>query len=213
MSWLSQRPSSSDPVNYYSVSSSQNILIIGLGNPGDEYKITRHNVGFMCLDEFVEKNSEMQSWMNKKDLKCQLSIGQLGANRIITMKPQTYMNLSGESVQAVAQFYKINIDQIVVIHDELDIDFGNIRVRKGGSSAGHNGVKSLSSAIGENYARIRVGIGPKHPEKIKSEDFVLQNFSKEEQTHLPELKKEVNAMLNEYIYSGELPHDTRNFLV
>jgi len=213
MSWLSQRPRSSDPVNYYSVGNTKNILIVGLGNPGEEYNLTRHNVGFMCLDEFVEKNTEMQSWINKKDLKCQLSIGQMGANRVIAIKPQTYMNLSGDSVQAVAQFYKINLDQIVVIHDELDIDFGNIRVRKGGSSAGHNGIKSVSGSIGEDYARIRIGIGPKHPERIKSEDFVLQNFSKDEQTHLLELKKEVNAMLNEYIYGGELPHDTRNFLV
>ena len=115
MSWLSQRPRSSDPVNYYSVGNTKNILIVGLGNPGEEYNLTRHNVGFMCLDEFVEKNTEMQSWINKKDLKCQLSIGQMGANRVIAIKPQTYMNLSGDSVQAVAQFYKINLDQIVVI--------------------------------------------------------------------------------------------------
>ena len=213
MSWLSQRPRSSDPVNYYSVGNTKNVLIVGLGNTGEEYNLTRHNLGFMCLDEFIEKNTEMQPWINKKDLKCQLSIGQMGANRVIAIKPQTYMNLSGDSVQAVAQFYKINLDQIVVIHDELDIDFGNIRVRKGGSSAGHNGIKSVSGSIGEDYARIRIGIGPKHPERIKSEDFVLQNFSKDEQTHLLELKKEVNAMLNEYIYGGELPHDTRNFLV
>lgn len=213
MSWLSQRPRSSDPVNYYSVGNTKNILIIGLGNPGDEYETTRHNLGFMCLDEFIDKNSEMQPWINKKDLKCLLSVGQMGASRVIAIKPQTYMNLSGEAVQAVAQFYKINIDQIVVVHDELDVDFGNIRVRTGGSSAGHNGIKSVSKAIGDNYSRIRVGIGPKHPEKMKSEDFVLQNFSKEEQSHISDLKKEVNAMLNEYIYSGELPHDTRNVLV
>lgn len=213
MSWLSQRPRSSDPVNYYSVGNNKNILIIGLGNPGDGYEMNRHNLGFMCLDEFIDKNSEMQSWIHKKDLKCQLSIGQMGASRVIAIKPQTYMNLSGQAVQAVAQFYKINNDQIVVIQDELDVNFGNIRVRKGGSSAGHNGIKSVSEAIGENYARIRVGIGPKHPEKIKSEDFVLQNFSKQEQEHLTDIKKEVNAMLNEYIYGGELPHDTRSVLV
>jgi len=213
MSWLSQRPQSSDPVNYYSVGNNQNILIVGLGNPGEDYSLTRHNVGFLCLDEFINKNSEMQSWISKKDLKCQLSIGQMGANRIIAIKPLTFMNLSGEAVQAVANFYKVNIEQIVVVHDELDVNFGSIRVRQGGSSAGHNGIKSISQVMGDNYARIRVGIGPKTPEQIKSEDFVLQNFSKDQQEHLPALKKEVNAMLNEYIYSGELPHETRKYII
>ncbi|HTB49148.1 MAG TPA: aminoacyl-tRNA hydrolase [Verrucomicrobiae bacterium] len=213
MAWLQKRPQVSDPTMYYSVGLSKTILLVGLGNPGKEYDLTRHNVGFLCLDEFVSKTGEMAEWLQKKDLKCLLSSGQVGDTRVIAIKPTTFMNLSGEAVQAVMNFYKINLEYIAVIHDELDIDFGQIRLRIGGSSAGHNGIKSVTEHIGENYGRIRVGVGPKHPTKIKSEDFVLQKFSAEEQAQLPNLTREANAILSEYLYGAELPHDTHNFLV
>ncbi len=213
MSWLSQRPQTSDPVNYYTVGLNKTILLVGLGNPGKEYELTRHNVGFMCIDEFVAKTDGMDDWIQKKDLKCLLSTGRIGEARVIAIKPATFMNLSGEAVQAVVNFYKISPNQIAVIHDELDIDFGQIRLRQGGSDAGHNGIKSVSQHIGEDYARIRIGVGPKQPVKIKSEDFILQKFSAAEQEQLPNLKREVLAILSEYIYGAQLPHDTRNFLV
>jgi len=198
---------------FYTVGLNKTILLVGLGNPGKEYDLTRHNIGFMCIDDFVSKTSEMEDWMVKKNLKCQLSSGQIGDARVIAIKPTTFMNLSGEAVQAVASFYKINPENIAVIHDELDIDFGQIRLRIGGSSAGHNGIKSVTQQLGEGYGRIRVGVGPKKPAKIDSTDFVLQKFSTEEQKQLPNLIKEVNAILSEYLYGAELPHDTRNFLV
>lgn len=213
MALFQRRPQSSDPVNYYTVGQNKNILIVGLGNPGKEYDLTRHNAGFLCVDEFVSKSDEMEEWINKKDLKCLMSGGRFGDKRVIVMKPTTFMNLSGEAVQAVADFYKIHPDNIVAIHDELDIEFGQIRLRIGGSSAGHNGVKSVSKLIGKEYGRIRIGIGPKTPEQIASEDFVLQKFNKDEQSQLPNMIKEVSAILSEYIYGDELPHDTRNFLV
>lgn len=213
MALFQRRPQSSDPVNYYTVGQNKNILIVGLGNPGREYDLTRHNVGFLCVDEFVNKSDEMEAWIQKKDLKCQISSGRMGEKRIIAMKPATFMNLSGEAVQAVTDFYKIHPDNIVVLHDELDIEFGQIRLRKGGSGAGHNGVKSVIKYIGEDYGRIRIGIGPKKPEQMASEDFVLQKFSGQEQAQLSNLTKEVSAVLSEYIYGDELPHDTRNFLV
>jgi PTH1 family peptidyl-tRNA hydrolase len=213
MAWLQKRPQVSDPVNYYSVGLNKTILLIGLGNPGKEYDLTRHNVGFLCIDNFVEKTDEMDAWMAKKNLKCLLSSGQVGDTRVIAMKPTTFMNLSGEAVQAVADFYKINAEHIAVIHDELDIDFGQIRLRVGGSSAGHNGIKSVTKHLGEGYGRIRIGVGPKQPAKIDSTDFVLQKFSKAEQAQLPNLTREVNAILSEYLYGAELPHDTRSFLV
>jgi PTH1 family peptidyl-tRNA hydrolase len=137
----------------------------------------------------------------------------MGDTRVIAIKPTTFMNLSGEAVQAVASFYKASPGNVAVIHDELDIDFGQIRLRKGGSDAGHNGVKSVIQHLGEDYGRIRVGVGPKHPAKIDSTDFVLQKFSAKEQAQLPNLTREVNAILSEYLYGTELPHDTRNFLV
>ena len=124
------------------------------------------------------------------------------------------MNLSGEAVQAVANFYKIAGDKVTVIHDELDIPFGQIRTRMGGSAAGHNGIKSVTQHLGENYGRVRIGIGPKDPPQIDSADFVLARFSKDQEAEMPNLIKEATAILSEYIYGGnELMAETRSFLL
>lgn len=214
MAWLQRRPQVSDPTNFYTVGMNKTTLIVGLGNPGAKYDLTRHNVGFLCLDEFVAKTDEMGDWINKKDLKCHLSTGQLGDQRVLAVKPTTFMNLSGEAVRAVMDFYKLNAEQVLVLHDELDIDFGQIRTRIGGSSAGHNGVKSVTQHIGENYGRVRIGIGPKQPPEIDSSDFVLQKFSPEEQSQLPNLTRETIAIITEHLYgSQQLPHETRSFIV
>lgn len=213
MSWLQQRPQVSDPTNYYTVGQNKTILLVGLGNIGKEYDLTRHNVGFIVIDEFVAKTDEMDAWVEKKSLKCQVSTGRIGESRVIAIKPTTFMNLSGEAVQAVVGFYKIPAEYIAVIHDELDIDFGQIRLRVGGSSAGHNGIKSITGVIGEEYGRIRIGVGPKKPARIKAEDFVLQKFSTTEQKQLPNLTREVQSILSEYLYGSQFPHDTRTFIV
>lgn len=214
MAWLQKRPQVSDPTMYYSVGLNKTVIIVGLGNPGKSYDLTRHNVGFSCIDAFVQQADEMADWIQKKDLKALISTGKLGDKQVIAMKPTTFMNLSGEAVQAVAHFYNIVPADIIVIHDELDIDFGQIRLRVGGSSAGHNGIKSVSQHIGEDYGRIRIGVGPKHPAKIKSEDFVLQKFTAQEQAQLPNLAREVISIISEYLYSSQgLPKDTRSFLV
>lgn len=196
----------------YTLGLNKTVLIVGLGNPGKEFENTRHNVGFECLDTFAEKN-EMPGWVTKKDLKCHMATANLGGVKVIAIKPATFMNLSGEAVRAVADFYKIPDKQIVVVHDELDVDFGQIRMRFGGSAAGHNGIKSVVQHIGEDFGRIRVGIGPKYPENIDGADFVLGKFSTEEKKHLPALTREVTTILTEYVYSGELPHDTRSFIL
>lgn len=213
MAWLQKRPQVSDAIQLYSTSLNKTLLLVGLGNPGTEYDLTRHNVGFLCLDAFVEATDEMDNWIDKKDLKCQLSSGRLGDTRVIAVKPTTFMNSSGEAVQAVAAFYKIPPESIAVLHDELDINFGQIRLRDAGSSAGHNGIKSVTKHMGEGYGRIRIGIGPKKPAQIDSADFVLQKFSTTEQKQLGNLTRETNAILSEYIYGGQLPHETRNFIV
>jgi PTH1 family peptidyl-tRNA hydrolase len=214
MAWLQKRPQVSDPTNFYTVGMNKTTLIVGLGNPGPKYDLTRHNVGFLCLDEFVLRTDEMGEWVNKKDLKCHLSTGQLGDQRVLAIKPTTFMNLSGEAVRAVMDFYKLNAGQVLVVHDELDIDFGQIRTRIGGSDAGNNGIKSVSQHIGEQYGRIRVGIGPKQPPQMGSSDFVLQKFSPDEQKQLPNLSREVIAIITEHLYGGQqLPHETRSFLV
>ena len=213
MAWLQKRPQVSNPTMFYTVGLNKTVLLVGLGNPGKEYDLTRHNIGFYCLDAFVDKTDDMEAWMQKRDFKCLLSSGRVGDTRVIAIKPTTFMNLSGEAVQAVAGFYKVAPEHIAVIHDELDIDFGQIRLRMGGSSAGHNGVKSVTQHITEGYGRVRIGVGPKTPEQMDSADFVLQKFSADEQAQLPNLSREVNAILSEYLYGAELPHDTRNFLV
>jgi PTH1 family peptidyl-tRNA hydrolase len=151
--------------------------------------------------------------VEKKDLKCLMSEGQLGESKVIVIKPTTLMNLSGEAVLAVVQFYKIPIGNIMIVHDELDIAFGQIRSRVGGGSAGHNGIKSVSQLVGdENYGRLRVGVGPKQPEQMDTADFVLQKFSTTEQKDLPALLKETSAMLSEFAYGGQVTTETRSFL-
>lgn len=195
----------------FSVGVNKNILVIGLGNIGKEYEQTRHNIGFACIDAFA-KAHEFDGWVEKKDLKCLMSTKTLGDTRVILCKPTTFMNLSGEAAQKVAHFYKIHHEQIVAVHDELAIQFGQVRTRIGGSDAGNNGVKSLISHIGTDFGRIRIGIDGNKPAQMDSADYVLAKFSKEEQRQLPTLEKEVTSLLTEYIFSGQLPHDTRNFL-
>jgi len=202
----------SDSTQYYTLGQNKTVLIVGLGNPGTEYEQTRHNVGFACLDAFAKTNN-LDQWIDKKDLKCMMTSGQLGETRVILCKPTTFMNLSGEAVQAIAHFYKIPPDNIVAVYDEIDIPFGQIRTRVGGSSAGHNGVKSLIQHAGGGFGRIRIGIGPKEPEQMDSADFVLAKFSSEQQAQLKNLTQETNAILSEYAYSGQLSHETRSFIV
>jgi PTH1 family peptidyl-tRNA hydrolase len=211
MALFQKRPQVSNPVQFTTVGLNKTLLLVGLGNPGEDYADTRHNVGFMCLDAFARKNN-FGSWMNKKDLKCELTQMTLGDTRVILVKPQTFMNLSGEAVQAVMHFYKLNNTQLIVVHDELDVNFGQIRMRAGGSAAGNNGIKSVSQHIGEDYARVRIGIGPKTHPKMDSADFVLQDFSKAEQEQLPALIRETNALLSEYAYGSPFAAETRSFL-
>jgi PTH1 family peptidyl-tRNA hydrolase len=213
MSLFQRRPNPGDTIQFYTLSQNSTILVVGLGNPGTEYNGTRHNIGFACIDAFTKAN-DFDQWIEKKDLKCHISTARLGETHVIAIKPTTFMNLSGDAVQAVAHFYKIPAEKIIVVHDELDIPFGQVRMRLGGSSAGHNGLKSLIGAIGEGFGRVRIGVGPKVPEQMDTADFVLQKFSADEHSHLPELQREVSAVLSEYAYGGgQLLQETRNFIV
>jgi PTH1 family peptidyl-tRNA hydrolase len=123
------------------------------------------------------------------------------------------MNESGKSVRAVLDFYKIPLTKVVAVHDELDIPFGQIRTRLGGSSAGHNGIKSIISHNSENFGRLRIGVGADRPAAMEGADFVLGKFSSEEQAGLKKLEREAQSILIEFIYRGELYPDTRNFLI
>lgn len=186
----------SDSQPLYTLGNNQTLLVVGLGNIGAKYAKNRHNVGFMAIDRYKESH-EFGDWMEKKDLKCHLTANNVGSTRVILAKPTTLMNLSGESVQRIMQFYKVSEMDLLVIHDELDIEFGAIRCRVGGSSAGHNGIKSLLTHLQPEFGRVRVGIGPKSPSKIDSADFVLQDFSAEQVEKLPKILKEVCALIDE----------------
>jgi peptidyl-tRNA hydrolase, PTH1 family len=198
---------------FYTLGNHITLLIVGLGNPGAKYNGTRHNIGFACLDDFASVN-EFETWSLKKNLKCHLTLRNLGSASVILVKPTTYMNLSGQAVKAVKDFYKIAPEHILVVHDELAIPFGQVRIRPGGSSAGHNGVQSIIDQLGEDFGRIRIGIHSEATDKEDSATFVLKKFDKTEKAQLPALQKEVSAILSEYCFgNGELNPETRSFVI
>lgn len=211
MALFQRKPDTTSPP-LYSLGLNRTIIIVGLGNIGKSYDGTRHNIGFECIDALAEKQ-DFEPWMEKKDLKCHLTSKTLGNTRVLLVKPTTFMNLSGEAVQAVSHFYKVGPQNTLAVYDELDIPFGQIRTRVGGSSAGHKGVESLIQHLGEDFGRVRVGIGPKLPAQIDGVDFVLQPFNAEQKANLPALKKEALSILTEYIFGTNLQHETRNFLI
>lgn len=196
----------------YSLNSKKTLIIAGLGNIGAEYVNTRHNIGFACLEALKGSQSEFEPWQTKKTLHCELSTGTLGETKVILAKPTTFMNNSGQAISAILNFYKMEPSQLIVVHDELDLPFGQIRARVGGGSAGHNGIKSISSQIGEDYGRIRIGIMGDKPEQMDSADYVLAKFSKSEQESLSKLIREVQSLLIEIIYQGKVLPETRNFI-
>ncbi len=212
MALFQRRPQAGDTIQFYTLGQNKTALIVGLGNIGKEYDGTRHNIGFEAVDRFVTDH-DFPGWIEKKDLKCHLTSSQLGETKVVVIKPTTLMNLSGQAVQAVVNFYKINPEYLVVVHDELDIPFGQIRTRIGGGSAGHNGVKSVTSTIGEQYGRVRIGIGPKLHEQQDSADFVLGKFNTEQQSQMKNLTREASAILSEFTYGGKLLAETRSFIV
>ena len=188
-------------------------LLIGLGNPGREYKDSRHNIGFMLIDRLAVR-------LNARGMKLQskaIVMSTLYANaerKIILAKPQTYMNLSGQSVQGLLHFYKLPNENLLVAHDDLDIPFGTIRIRPGGGPGGQRGMASTIEQLGtKEFPRLRLGIG-RPPGRMDPKDYVLQDFSKDDQKFLPEVldraadaalefvMKGLNAAMNKY--NGEI---------
>ena len=213
MAFFVKRPNLGDQANIYTTGNETTLLIVGLGNVGKDYDDTRHNVGFKIIDNFAHKQ-DFPGWTENKSRKCAETSHTLGSARVVLCKPTTFMNNSGEAVQAMQQFYKVPNSTTFVIYDEADIDFGQIRMRNGGGSAGHNGVKSLIQHIGEDFDRIRIGVGPKKPAQMDLADFVLQKFSKKQQEDMKLLLQESNAILTEYCYgNGELLEETRSFII
>ena len=156
-------------------------LIVGLGNIGQKYTFTRHNVGFMLADS-IAINNNLEFRENSR-LKCLMTNLRNGVDDYLIIKPTTFMNLSGEAVRAVMDYYKIQVEDVLIVYDDLSLELGKIRFRPNGSDGGHNGIKSIIKHLGtQNIARLKIGIGPQP--NLPSEVFVLQNFSKEELENL-----------------------------
>lgn len=174
-------------------------LIVGLGNPGKEYEKTRHNLGFMVVDALAEKLGV--KLIAERKLKAEIAIT-LRSETLILAKPDTFMNHSGSSVSKIASYYKLAVEDIWVISDDFDLEYGTIRVRKGGSSGGHNGLKDIIEKIGEDFVRFRVGIKSPMLQKIPSEKFVLQNFDSAESNDLEEVVKKTLQLIVQALEKG-----------
>lgn len=175
-------------------------LIAGLGNVGDKYCFTRHNAGFMVLDKWAL--DEGLSFREEKKLKCFLTKLRYNNEDLLLVKPTTFMNLSGEAVRAVMDYFKIEVKDILIIYDDIALDLGRIRFRANGSDGGHNGIKSIIQHVGtKDFDRLKVGIGPQP--NIPSENYVLQNFPKEQHEELKDvLKKSIEAV--EYYLKNDI---------
>lgn len=157
------------------------VLVVGLGNPGTEYARTRHNVGFMAVTRLAGADATWRLEKNARTVAVNID-----GRRVIFAMPQTYMNLSGDAVRPLMAFYKIPLENLVVIHDDLDLPVGKMREKTGGGSAGHNGIKSIDAAVGNEYRRIRIGIG--HPRDLglpmSPADWVLGKFTDDQMTEI-----------------------------
>jgi PTH1 family peptidyl-tRNA hydrolase len=159
------------------------ILLVGLGNPTPDSNDNRHNIGFKIIDAINQKFGLSKQ---KPKFKGLLTTGTIANKKVYAIKPLTFMNNSGICIRELMEYFKIDIDDVIVFHDDLDVDFGKIKAKFGGSSAGHNGIESIDKFIGKEYSRVRVGIG-KPDKKISVSDYVLNNFNDEEKTQLDQI--------------------------
>ncbi|MEA5079140.1 MAG: aminoacyl-tRNA hydrolase [Anaerolineaceae bacterium] len=174
-------------------------LIVGLGNPGREYRNTRHNVGFLAIDALAKS---LNVTLGKVQSKALVGQGKFGASKVILVKPQTYMNLSGQAVSGLLNFYKISTEHLIVIHDDIDLPFGTIRIRPGGGSAGQRGVKSIIEKVGtQEFARMRLGVG-RPPGQMDAAAYVLQPFTKEDEEFLVNFLAKAAEAAGEFVNNG-----------
>ena len=159
------------------------ILLVGLGNPTPDSQDNRHNIGFKIIDAI---NQKFVLSKQKPKFKGLLTTGNISNKKIYAIKPLTFMNNSGICIRELIEYFKINVDDVIVFHDDLDIDFGKIKTKFGGSTAGHNGIASIDKFIGKDYSRVRIGIG-KPDLKIAASDFVLNNFNEDEKIELSKI--------------------------
>ena len=168
------------------------ILIVGLGNPTPDSKDNRHNVGFKIIDSI---NKQFNLSKQKPKFKGLLTTGNIKNQKVYAIKPLTFMNNSGICIRELIEYFKIDAEDVIVFHDDLDIEFGKIKAKFGGSSAGHNGISSIDKFIGKDYSRVRIGIG-KPKSNIDVADFVLQNFDEDELIEIEKISKDITDSIS-----------------
>jgi peptidyl-tRNA hydrolase, PTH1 family len=174
-------------------------LIVGLGNPGREYNNTRHNIGFMAVDAFAHS---IEIKLGKVQNKALVGMGKVNGKRVVLAKPQTYMNLSGQAVVGLLNFYKIPQTNLIIIHDDIDLPFGTIRIRPKGGSAGQRGLGSTIEKLGnQDFARMRLGVG-RPPGQMSPKDYVLQHFSTDEEEFLRVFLDKGCEAVREFVNNG-----------
>jgi len=179
------------------------LLVVGLGNPGPDYAKTRHNLGFMVADILADRIGS--GFKVHKRSGAEVTTGRLGGRSVVLAKPRTYMNESGRQVGPLAKFYSVPPADVIVLHDELDIDFGRIRLKYGGGAAGHNGLRSVSSALGTNdFQRVRIGVG-RPPGRKSGAAFVLENFAANERPEVPTICEQAADATELLIELGLVP--------
>jgi len=175
------------------------VLIVGLGNPGKKFEKTRHNAGFMFVDYFWKNFRDefgFSEWEFKKKLNAEISVGNAGSKKIILAKPRTFMNLSGKVIAAAKKYYKIRLENIIVVHDEIDLPLGNYKFSTNSSSAGHKGAQNIINALGtQNFMRLRIGVDNRKNKRIATEKYVLGKFTN---TELAILKKTLEDSSNDF---------------
>lgn len=176
-------------------------LVVGLGNPGDKYSATRHNVGFMIIDTLAKRHGLGVDKVKNKSL---TGKGVVSGEQVVLVKPQTFMNLSGEAVRPLFSYIDINTEDVIVVHDDLDLEFGRIKIKSGGGHGGHNGIKSIISHLGnKDFIRVRVGIG-KPPPHWNVSNYVLSPFSADERENLHHILEESADAVEAIISDGAL---------
>ena len=168
------------------------LLLVGLGNPGSDYTNTRHNIGFKIIDAI---NSHFKLSKQKPKFKGLLTTGSIDEKKIYAIKPLTFMNNSGTAIKELIDYFKIDAKDVIVFHDDMDIDFGKIKAKFGGSSAGHNGIESIDKFIGKDYSRVRIGIG-KPKDSMEVADYVLQNFNDDETIGIDKITENITESIS-----------------
>lgn len=189
-------------------SSGPECLIVGLGNPGRQYENTRHNAGWLCMDMLSDR---LGVKINKIKFKSTVGEADIGGHRCLLMKPQTFMNLSGEAVGEACRFYKIPPEKVIVIFDDISLPCGGLRIRRKGSAGGHNGIKSIIQHLGsDNFPRIKLGVGAKPHEDYDLADYVLSAFSKDE---IPQMKQAMENACDalDYLADGKIDEAMSKF--